>query len=196
MNLTMTVTIKQLAISEADKDLLAITNITHLKRFGIKGARTAEWLLGKGITPPEANNSWIETDDGSLILRLGSSEFILESQQTNGVSLTLDLDQFSTPGVYKVQRADAAFMIAGKQAMNLLSELCALDLTGEAFNKNKLFMTQMAGISVILVKQSMNDRETFRIWCDGTYGHYLWAVLLEIATELGGGAFEFNSQAL
>ena len=27
----------------------------------------------------------------------------------------------------------------------------------------------------------------YRIWCDGTYGGYLWATLCGVAEEMGGG---------
>jgi len=49
-------------------------------------------------------------------------------------------------------------------------------------------MTQVAGISATVIHQTFNGEPVYRIWCDGTYGAYLWGVLIEIATELGGGA--------
>jgi len=192
--MNMTATTKKLAITETDKNLLAIADVTHLKRFGVKGAKAAEWLSGQGVMLPESNNSWLEISPTSLAMRLGSSEFMIESQATENLPTLSNSDQFATPGVYKVQRADAAFIISGQQALNLLSELCTLDLAGEALSENKLLMTQIAGISAILLKQSINGKDAYRIWCDGTYGHYMWETLLEIATELGGGAFEFDTQ--
>jgi sarcosine oxidase subunit gamma len=46
----------------------------------------------------------------------------------------------------------------------------------------------VAGISATVIRQILNDEPVYRIWCDGTYGPYMWEVLTEIATELGGGA--------
>ncbi|MEZ0330929.1 MAG: sarcosine oxidase subunit gamma [Methylophilaceae bacterium] len=190
---------KKLVTAEADKNLLAIADVTHFKRFGVKGAKAAEWLSGQGVTLPESNNSCLELSSTSLAMRLGSSEFMIESQSTETLPTLSNSDQFSNPGVYKVQRADAAFIISGQQALNLLSELCTLnlgtlDLASETLSDNKLLMTQVAGISAILLKQSINGKDAYRIWCDGTYGPYMSETLLEIATELGGGAFEFNTQ--
>ncbi|BCM25082.1 sarcosine oxidase subunit gamma [Methyloradius palustris] len=186
---------KKQASTQADKNLLAIADVSHFKRFGVKGAKAAEWLSGQGIALPESNNSWLETSSATLVMRLGSSEFMIESQAAENLPTLSNSDQFATPGVYKVPRADAAFIISGQQALNLLSELCTLDLVGESLSENKLLMTQIAGISAILLKQSINGKDAYRIWCDGTYGHYLWETLLEIAMELGGGAFEFDAQA-
>jgi len=190
----MTATTKKLANTEADKNLLGVADVTHFKRFGVKGAKAAEWLLVQGVTLPELNNSWLDTNAASLIMRLGSSEFMIESQSAETLPTLSNSDQFAISGVYKVQRADAAFIISGHQTLNLLSELCTLDLAGEASSENKLLMTQIAGISAILLKQSINNKDAYRIWCDGTYGHYMQETLLEIATELGGGAFEFDTQ--
>src|SRR5450830_984356 len=137
---------KTLATTQADKNLLAIVDVSHFKRFGAKGANAAEWLSGQGITLPESNNSWLDISPTSLAMRLGSSEFMLESQAPEDLPTLSNSAQFSTPGVYKVQRADAAFIISGQHALNLLSELCTLDLgtldlAGETLSKNNLLMT-------------------------------------------------------
>ena len=42
--------------------------------------------------------------------------------------------------------------------------------------------------SRIAASASSANAWRYRIWCDGTYGAYLWDTLLEIAIELGGGA--------
>src|SRR5450830_1022258 len=190
MSTTMTASTKKPVTTEADKNLLAIADVTHFQRFGIKGAKAAEWLTEQGIMLPESNNSWLATSAASLAMRLGSNEFMIESQIAENLPVLSNSDQFSTTGIYKVQRADAAFILSGQHVLNLLSELCTLELTGETLNGNKLLMTQVAGISAILIRQSINGKEAYRIWCDGTYGDYISETLLEIATELGGGAFE------
>ena len=54
-------------------------------------------------------------------------------------------------------------------------------------------LTSMVGVSVTIIKQPLQsghpagEELCYRIWCDGTYGAYLWETLLEIATDLGGG---------
>jgi sarcosine oxidase subunit gamma len=49
-------------------------------------------------------------------------------------------------------------------------------------------MTQVAGISATVLRQTLNGEAIYRLWCDGTYGPYMWDTVLEIAEELGGGA--------
>jgi sarcosine oxidase subunit gamma len=54
-------------------------------------------------------------------------------------------------------------------------------------------MTSMVGVSVLVLWHEQQGRPLFRIWCDGTFGPYLWQTLLEIAREAGGGAVGFSA---
>jgi len=48
-------------------------------------------------------------------------------------------------------------------------------------------MTSMAGVAITALPFQSADGLAIRLWCDGTYGTYLWHTLVEIAEELGGG---------
>lgn len=183
-------------IENARKHLLGITDVSCFQRFSVKGPQAANWLASKGMNTPAAINSWDEAAPGTMVLRLGGSEFLLEDQysganQSSGFScetLAASFIQADVPGVYKVQRADAAFILSGTEVLDLLSELCMLDLRDSSFPANAVLMTQVAGISATLLRQPLNGHQVYRMWCDGTYGPYMWDMLLEIAKELGGGA--------
>jgi len=170
------------------KKTLGVTDASCFTRFGIKGPQASNWLSSQGLQIPAEKNTWLE-QNGCLVLRLGGSEFLLEDQhETNVTDKLLAFNQATTLGAYKVLRADAAFLLSGNQVQNLLSELCMLDLRDSASGANNLVMTQLAGISATILRQQLNNEQVYRIWCDGTYGAYLWEMLLEIAVELGGGA--------
>jgi sarcosine oxidase subunit gamma len=124
----------------------------------------------------------------TLVLRLGSSEFLIEDQLGGSACSRLASDTERVASVYKVPRADAAFIVSGSEALNLFSELCSLDLHEKSLTAKDLIMTQVAGISATVIRQTLNGEPVYRVWCDGTYGPYMWEVLIEIATELGGGA--------
>ena len=60
------------------------------------------------------------------------------------------------------------------------------------FRDEQVIMTQLADISVILARQTVGDDiKVLRLWCDGTFGAYMWKVLHQIAQEYGGGAVGF-----
>ena len=162
-----------------------VKNLSTLKRFGIKGSNAEDWLVRQGVAVPPSSNTWLKTPEGLLILRLGVSEFLLEDPLggTNCAEL-YSRSQQPIEGAYFVARADASFSISGAAALNLLSELCTLDLRSSVMSGNKVVMTQMAGVSATVVLLSLNEEPVYRIWCDGTYGEFMSDILQEIAYEL------------
>jgi sarcosine oxidase subunit gamma len=176
------------AVEEARKKVLGVADVSCLSRYGVKGPNATQWLLERGIAIPTTPNSWTMCEQKTLVLRLGSSEFLIEDQFGGSACTRLASDTTRLESVYKVPRADAAFIVSGSDVLNLFSELCSLDLREKSLAAKDLIMTQVAGISATVIRQTLNGESVYRVWCDGTYGPYMWEVLIEIATELGGGA--------
>ena len=174
-------------IQQAYAALAGIAEFSAFARFGIKGAGAAEWLQAKGISLPSTANSWL-MQDSTLVLRLGNSEYLLEDQFVAGHASALA--QGSAPvgaKLYPVARSDAALVLSGQHALAILAEACALDIAAELAQPQRLLMTQVAGISVTVLQQTLNGETVYRLWCDGTYGAYLWHELSAMAQEFGGG---------
>ena len=180
-------------IEQARKKVLGITDVSCFERYGIKGPQASKWLADHELAIPSNPNSWTLCNQKNLVLRLGSSEFLIEDQLGGSASKKLAADITRVDGLYPVARADAAFILSGSEVPNLLSELCSLDLRDTALLANDVVMTQVAGISAIVMRQNLNGEQVYRLWCDGTYGSYMWEMLLEIAVELGGGAVGLSS---
>jgi len=174
---------------EQRKQTLGICDVSCLRRFGVKGLNITQWLHAKSITYPADSNSWSLHGGSILVLRLGSSEFLIEDQlEANACEPLINCTHFEPYGVVPVQRNDTALILSGSKLPALLSELCTLDLRDDALGENTVVMTQLAGISVTLIRQTLQGEPVVRLWCDGTYGAYLWQTLNEIAEEQGGGA--------
>ena len=163
---------------------LTISNVSKLERYGVKGVQAASWLVKHGMKISEAPNTWV-LHEQTLVMRLGSNEFLIEDQTGGETCNKLLADTLRVPNVYKVPRADAAYLLAGSAVLNLLSELCALDLRESALLENDVVMTQVAGISATILRQTLNNETVYRLWCDGTYNVYMQQALDEIAVELG-----------
>ena len=162
---------------------LTISNVSKLPRYGVKGAQAANWLAMHGVKIPEAANTWV-LHEQTLVMRLGSTEFLIEDQAGGETCKKLLADTLRVANVYKVPRADAAYLLAGSAVPNLLSELCALDLSETALLENDVMMTQVASISATILRQTLNNESVYRLWCDGTYGVYMQHVLDELTVEL------------
>jgi sarcosine oxidase, subunit gamma len=167
-----------------DLATLTITDVSSLTRYGVKGAQAAAWLAKHGVKIPEAANTWVLSGK-TLVMRLGSTEFLLEDEAGGETCKKLLADTLRVPNVYKVPRADASYLLAGSAVLNLLSELCALNLRENSLLENDVVMTQVAGISATILRQTLNNEPVYRLWCDGTYAAFMSHVLSEIAVELG-----------
>jgi len=173
---------------EIRKKIIGVTDVSCFARYGVKGPNAAQWLLERGIAIPASPNSWVMCEEKTLVLRLGSSEFLIEDQLGGSACSRITSDTARVASVYKVPRADASFVITGTETLNLFSEVCALDLREKSLTAHTLIMTQVAGISATIIRQNHDGELVYRIWCDGTYGAYMWEILIEIASEMGGGA--------
>ncbi len=163
---------------------IQILDVSAHSRFGVKGAKAQAWLNQQGITTPELANSWLEHGQDLLVMRLGQSEFLVESQQNSQALATLlQASQTKTSGCYVVARADASFKLSGKNVSQLLARVCRLNLAQE-LHENKLLMTQVAGVSSILLKSTTTHEASYRVWCDWSYQAYMLNTLSELAAQI------------
>jgi sarcosine oxidase subunit gamma len=56
-------------------------------------------------------------------------------------------------------------------------------------------MTSMVGVGVTVVPRRAGETTEFNVWCDPSFGLYLWSTLVEIAQEMGGGAIADGQQS-
>lgn len=169
---------------------IQITDLTELARYGVKGPEAANWLSNYKVEIPAKANTWLFSGN-AIVMRLGTSEFLIEDQQGGETCAKLAADWLRVAGVYKVPRVDASFTLLGSGVLRMLSEICALDLSATGLQGNEVVMTQVAGISATVLRQNLNGDSLYRLWCDGTYGVYMKQMLSEIAAELNASEFEY-----
>ena len=167
--------------------ILAIADVSCLHRAGIKGPRARTWLHTLDVPVPERPNTWLWLDGGGVVCRLGRDELLIEDGPADRVAESVR-EAVLVSGVYPVMRQDAAFVLMGSEVNELLSQTCSIDFQSLTKEVAPLVITSMAGVSVTIVPVLQNEVPFYRVWCDGTYGVYLWRTLRAIACELGGGA--------
>ncbi len=160
---------------------LALADLSHLPRWGVKGPQAAAWLAAQGLPVPERPNSWVRRD-ATLIARLGLSEFLIEGEATDAAVSA------RVPGVYPVLREDCAIALLGPRLPKLLAQTCNVNFAALDLAQQPVVLTSMAGVSVTVLPDHRDGAPFYRLWCDYGFGPYLWQTLLEIARELGGGA--------
>lgn len=163
---------------------LGIADLSHLPRCGAKGPGTAVWLANLGLPLPTCPNSWLTLVGGTLIARLGNTEYLIEGDAALVESI---MQTPRTAGVYPVLRQDSALALCGSRVNELLLQVCNVDFRVLAAEPSQLVLTSMAGVGVTVLRTGSSAQPVYRVWCDGTYGLYLRETLAGIAEELGGG---------
>jgi sarcosine oxidase subunit gamma len=165
---------------------------SEARRFGLKGLRAAELLHQRGFEVPTRANTWAplraqdRDDSPNLIARLGHTEFFLETADATADELERSLA--GEPGVYPVLRQDSAFVLGGPRATDALAEVCNVDFAALAPAEKQVVMTLMAGVAILALPQATDDGIIHRIWCDPSFGPYLWETLAEVVQTTTGRA--------
>ena len=191
-NMQVAVSIGTPAEERANLAALALGDLSHLARCGLKGPGAEAWLKSIGIDVPAGVNQWMPLGQYALIGRLATSEFLIEDGigQDFCDRIKRELGR-GISGVTPVLRQDAEISLSGPRVNELLLQTCSFNYLALDLTSRPLVMTSMIGVSVLLIPSTRDGSAFYQIWCDGTYATYLWEHLLEIAEELGGGAVGF-----
>ncbi len=197
---------------------LGVADVSAAARWGCKGRGTAAWMEALGLSIPAEPNSWLPLQGGGLIARLGFTEYLVEGSaalisrleatpRCAGVYPVLRQDAalllgglrlddllretcsvdfrpfFAVAPAVAQQAGDAVWMAKGGG-----SQPGPTPSNPVGSVKCPVVITSMVGVGVTIVPEWRAGRPLCRVWCDGTYGHYLRQTLLGIASSLGGGA--------
>jgi sarcosine oxidase, subunit gamma len=169
---------------------LSIADLSCLNRFGVKGVGAADWLASQGIAVSQRSNTWCPLPDGGLVARLGRSEFLIEDSIQNTVTTQLaNAYRSQRPAkVYPVLRQDFAFALWGEALNELLLQVCNVNFSDLSLVESPVILTSVIGVAMTVIPGERDGLPFYRLWCDGTFGDYVWKTLLTIVEELGGSA--------
>jgi sarcosine oxidase subunit gamma len=162
------------------------------RRFGVKGPRAAELLQQLGFTVPHRPNTWEplraqEQDDSpNLIARLGNTEFFIEElAEAPGIAALERQIRAGSTGAYPVQREDTGILLGGARACDALAEVCNVNFAALPMAQKPAVMTLMTGVAVLVLPRVTAAGTVYRIWCDPSFGPYLWETLAEVVSNNG-----------
>ncbi len=172
---------------------LNMVDLSCLIRFGVKGAGAKAWLADQNVSIPDRPNTWLSLPTGGLIARLGLTEFLIEDGVSTSVVPPLTAACQTLPeAVYPVPRQDLAIALFGTAVPDLLLQTCSVNFQALNLSDRPVTLTSMAGVTVTVVPGERQGIPFYRLWCDATFGVYLWRTLEAIATELGGSVAGFD----
>ena len=140
----------------------------------------------QGLAVPDGIFDAQHTADGGWLMRLGSSECLLEdgppvpAGEGSLVSRLESLLKRPVPGVYRFPREDAVFIISGPGVHEVFAQTCGIDF--RTATPQRVIFSRVAGVSCGILLETP-DRRTYRIWCDPSYATYLDETLSSIAHQ-------------
>lgn len=168
-----------------------LADTSYRFRFGFKGAGAPEWCVAQGLPLPPGANRFALLEGGGLVGRLAFTEFYVEHESEEMVAALVRAlgrgCQAGSGGVYPVPRRDAGIVLGGAQANDVLLQTCNVNFAALDLSANPLIMTAIVGVAVTVFPQDEAGELRYRMACDPTFAPYLWATLLGIARESGGG---------
>lgn len=172
---------------------IGITDNSLMPRFGIKGPAAADWLARHAIKMPVASNTWLPLPGAAFVARLGRQEFLVEGECAQSLE---NLEGALPDEVYPVPRDDAAMILSGQRLPDLLRQTCNVNFAALDLDRKPVLLTSMVGVSVLVLPDMRGGLPVYRLWCDYSYGDYLWRTLLAIIIELGGGVLPASALTL
>ena len=179
--------------------VLALADRGTIPRIGLKGPDAIGWARAQGIPVPDEVYGWTRVARGGLSVRVGSGELFLEGPHAAAAEEGLAGAPSGT-ACWPVRREDAAFLLCGERALEVLAQACSYDFRGAA---GTFVMTRVAIVSCSilveggLVEGGLAERclaegdaggaPVYHLWTAASYGPYLWDELLAIVRDCGGG---------
>jgi len=163
------------------------------RRVGVKGPRAAEALKQLGLAVPTRPNCWApmrdqdRDDSWNVVGRLGFTEFFVEERgEAAGVVALERLTAENFTGAYPVLREDLGLVLGGDRVTEVLAQVCNVNFNALDIAQRPIVMTLMVGVSVLVLPQQQPDGAIYRIWCDPSFGTYLWETLEEVVQKMPG----------
>jgi sarcosine oxidase, subunit gamma len=165
------------------------------RRAGVKGPRAAEALKQLGFAVPGKPNTWAplrsadREDSWNVVGRLGNTEFFVEERgEAAGIAALEQLTAGEFAGACPVLREDSALVLGGEQGGEVLAQVCNVNFSALDIAQRPVVMTLMAGVGVLVLPQQTPDGVIYRIWCDPSFGTYLWETLEEAIQKMPGSS--------
>ena len=169
----------------------ALMDLTTLPRVGFRGAHSAEYLQARGFSVPQLPNRALLQADGSQVVRLSQTEYLLLGSLADNGRRIADEEARWTPDQvanYLLPRRDshAWLQLSGATISQVMAKLCGVDLRPEAFPEGAVAQTSAARINVIVVNLGGVEAPRFQVLCDLASLEYFKAAVLDAMGEFEG----------
>ncbi len=178
---------------------ISLHPVPERPRFGCKGPLAEAWLRELALEVPRGTNEWTySVDDGVLVARVATSEFLVEATTGDGSPAHARISEAERrlfdarqrrAGLVPVLRQDEVLELSGTRANDMLVETCNVNFVPLAraarADGGRLVLTSMIGVGVAVIARRAGSELQYTIWYDPSFSHYFRSTLEEIATSIG-----------
>lgn len=148
-------------------------------KLGVKGPRAASFLESQGVQLPAEIYATAAYGVEGLVAKLAEQEFILETAADDQVFDRLENGLSELPsGLLRVEHQEATFLLCGRRANEVMSQVCAIDMS--QVHPGTLVLTRVAVTSCAILREPWPEVLAYRIWVDASLAEYLWETLSTI----------------
>ena len=175
---------------------LGLADLSPLPRLGVKGAGTADWLAGQGITVPDEANQAVRQASGVLAARLAPAELLLLGDLSGEPA---PLDELAAawraetmppvePRGYLLPRQHSHFwfLLSGDCTAGMFAKICGVDLRPGKFENGRIAQTSIARMNAVVIRDDRGDVLAYNLLGDSASAEYLWDCLLDAMAEFDG----------
>lgn len=175
---------------------LAICDLSHLQRVGLKGAGTCKWLESQNIQIPAKVNNALPNENGCIVAKLGFNEILIFDSLQNNTNTPKKLErqwnQHYSRGnnhcgyIVPRQESHACFFVTGRYSYEMFAKLCAIDLREEKFPNHTIAQTSLARLGAIIIRNDLNNIISYIVLVESASAEYCWDCILDAIYEFNG----------
>ncbi len=140
-------------------------------------------VLVRQVSPTVAFGLTARPAEGVLALGYGYDEVLLLAESAPEPPAPAGAPR----SVVDLTHGLSALRLSGSAAPELLSRVCALDLSEAMTPEGTLRCCPLAGLAVVLVRDDVEGERSYLVLVDRSYGQSLYDVLLDAGAEFGLG---------
>jgi heterotetrameric sarcosine oxidase gamma subunit len=173
----------------AARDSVALADVTPHGKLQIEGAAALDVLRGAFSAVPESIGHGIQVEAGYLY-RLRHDQFYLSTPPGGESKVFVQLEAAVVNREFFVTVTDMTHGLAdirmiGPASRAVLSQLCGLDFTDEAFPNMTAKQTSLAKTKQLILRRDFGALPTYTIIGAQSLAAYLWDVMMEAGHDFG-----------
>lgn len=127
-------------------------------------------------------------DHDVLVIGSGPGEWSMLGAPGTAAAITARLEQVPDDGLVSVfdeTHGRALLRIGGATASDVLSKLCAIDLSDNVTPDGTAFRSSLARVVTDVVRDDADGERSYLLGCERSYGRYLFDALIDAGAEYG-----------